>query len=283
MDADLPPDAERSERRIAASVDSGLAGLLGSLLSASRDEPTEVEAPADSQPVWHADQVEVSQAPPQAPPQQALPQASPGGRLSGQPPTASAPNPVPTAPAATTPAPEARPERVRLRQAVEEGRKRRVLNAKQLTIMLEGLSLLRARPGEEGLPPAMLMLDIRITGSLLPSDGLYAIRTQIDKSVRSGDVAVVVPDLGIVLFCGGLFFPGDLEVMGARVRRRALDRPTSFVADEVRVVVAGALSMSGEDPISFINRGVEAFEDSIEYDRQDILIDYGGQPSEFLF
>jgi hypothetical protein len=264
MDDDSSLDAESSGHKpvIAASVDSSLAGLLGSVLATSRAQSV-VEPPA--QP---------------APPAQPVPAAEPEPPATGQPVWQADVVPETITPPARPAGP---PDRMRLRQAVEEGRKRRVLSAKQLTLMLEGLSLLRARPGEEGLPPAMLMLDIRVKGSMLPGDGLYAIRTQIDKSVRSGDVALVVPDLGVLLFCGGLFFPGDLEVMGARIRRRALDRPTSFVADEVRVVVAGALSMSGEDPISFINRGVTAFEDSIEYDRQDILIDYGGQPSEFLF
>jgi hypothetical protein len=155
---------------------------------------------------------------------------------------------------------------------------KRLLTSLQIGLLLEGLSQLRARPGEDGLPPGMLLMDVRGPLGRYHNDNLYSIRAQIDAAVRGGDMALVAPDIGIVLFCGGLFFPGDLEVMGARLRRRALDaNPSVSAADELRIVVAGALSVPGENPTDFIHRGVGAFDRSIETNRQDIVIDYVDQ------
>jgi hypothetical protein len=152
---------------------------------------------------------------------------------------------------------------------------KRLLTSLQIGLLLEGLSQLRARPGEDGLPPGMLLMDVRGPLGRYHNDSLYSIRAQIDAAVRGGDMALVAPDIGIVLFCGGLFFPGDLEVMGARLRRRALDaNPSVSAADELKIVVAGALSAPGEDPAEFILRGVNTFDRSIDSSRQDIAVDY---------
>jgi hypothetical protein len=158
----------------------------------------------------------------------------------------------------------------------------RLLTTLQIGLLLEGLSQLRARPGEDGLPPGMLLMDVKGPLGRYNNDSLYTIRAQIDAAVRAGDMALVTPDIGIVLFCGGLFFPGDLEVMGARIRRRALDaNPAVSSIDELQVIVAGALSSPGEDPSEFIHRGVAAFDQSIDSTRQDIVISYADDRAQF--
>jgi hypothetical protein len=158
----------------------------------------------------------------------------------------------------------------------------RLLTTLQIGLLLEGLSQLRARPGEDGLPPGMLLMDVKGPLGRYNNDSLYTIRAQIDAAVRAGDMALVTPDIGIVLFCGGLFFPGDLEVMGARIRRRALDaNPAVSSIDELQVIVAGALSSPGEDPSEFIHRGVAAFDQSIDSTRQDIVISYADDRVQF--
>jgi hypothetical protein len=267
---------------IAASVDSGLAGLLSMVLASAKpsglaEQPPAEEALAEPRPSEHgpvqpgaSGYGSAEEQEPDRPGSTALPVDQGLFETAELPPP-----PRDTAPIA----PRSEPGGLRrLRQAIEVEPPKRTLNAKQLTALLDGLSRLTTRPGEEGLPPAMLLLDIKVRGSSVSGDGLYAVRSQIDSSVRAGDVALVVPELGVALFCGGLFFPGDLEVMGARVRRRALDRsPTVLTNDEVQVIVAGALCNDGEDPISFLNRAVWTFDESIVSNRQDILIDYGQQ------
>jgi hypothetical protein len=285
MSADAThPNADDHRPAIAASVDSGLAGLLSMVLSSSRDEEASSPAAGPGLADPHTTDTfpaedslfEVSSAHAPAVARQIFDE--PTNELVHPPFDGTAPAWEPPPP------PPTQRQRLepggirRLRQAVDEDVPQRALTAKQLTALLDGLSRLTARPGEEGLPPALLLLDIKVKGSTVASDGLYAVRSQIDNSVRAGDVAMVVPDLGVALFCGGLFFPGDLEVMGARVRRRALDRsPTVLTNDEVQVVVAGALSKEAEDPITFLNRGVWAFDQTIRMNRQDIVIDYGDQ------
>jgi hypothetical protein len=126
------------------------------------------------------------------------------------------------------------------------------------------------------------LMDVKGPLGRYNNDSLYTIRAQIDAAVRAGDMALVTPDIGIVLFCGGLFFPGDLEVMGARIRRRALDaNPAVSSIDELQVIVAGALSSPGEDPSEFIHRGVAAFDQSIDSTRQDIVISYADDRAQF--
>ncbi len=151
----------------------------------------------------------------------------------------------------------------------------RILSPLQVNLLIEGLAQVHARPGEEGLPPGVLLMDVRGPLGRYQNDNLYTIRSQIDGAVRGGDMALVVPDLGIVLFCGGLFFPGDLEVMGSRLRRRALDaNPSVSPADALKVTVAGALAIPGEDAVDFVKRGVAAFDQSIDDSREDIVVDY---------
>ncbi len=151
----------------------------------------------------------------------------------------------------------------------------RILSPLQVNLLIEGLAQVRSRPGEEGLPPGVLLMDVRGPLGRYQNDSLYTIRSQIDGAVRGGDMALVVPDLGIVLFCGGLFFPGDLEVMGSRLRRRALDaNPSVSPADALKVTVAGALAIPGEDAVDFVKRGVAAFDESIDASREDIVVDY---------
>lgn len=151
----------------------------------------------------------------------------------------------------------------------------RILSPLQVNLLIEGLAQVRARPGEEGLPPGVLLMDVRGPLGRYQNDSLYTIRSQIDGAVRGGDMALVVPDLGILLFCGGLFFPGDLEVMGSRLRRRALDaNPSVSPADALKVTVAGALAVLGEDPVDFVKRAVAAFDESIHDSREDIVVDY---------
>jgi hypothetical protein len=333
---------------IAASVDSGLAGLLSSVLAQHRDGETEAEDHSDvtAESLFEDEVAEVTPrdeaprevAPPQvAPPQvappeqdlieeslfvetpeagaqtpvspavamsaevgeeQSTPLARRGGRLGPRLADAVAPNEqtgLPTAQVAaeakaidktqfdsnpvyapdvpfasmTPPAPAAPSAPEVRRQAT------RILSTLQIGLLLEGLSQLRARPGEDGLPPGMLLMDVKGPLGRYNNDSLYTIRAQIDAAVRAGDMALVTPDIGIVLFCGGLFFPGDLEVMGARLRRRALDaNPAVSSLDELQVIVAGALSIPGEDPAAFIHRGVAAFDYSIDSARQDIVISY---------
>ena len=151
----------------------------------------------------------------------------------------------------------------------------RILSPLQINLLIEGLAQVRSRPGEEGLPPGMLLMDVRGPLGRFQTDSLYTIRSQIDGAVRGGDMALVVPDIGIVLFCGGLFFPGDLEVMGSRLRRRALDaNPSALPSDAIRVTVAGALACPADDAIEFVKRGVETFDLAVETEREDIVIDY---------
>jgi hypothetical protein len=252
------------ERTIAASVDAGLAGLLSSVLASSR-----VSVPPAVQPPAVQPQAVQPPADFEAPEQ-----------------VAANPRALPDQTDSEIQLMEERivvdshRNRLRLRHAEEPlpTKPLRALNARQLAMLLEALSALRARPGEEGLPPGMLVLDIRNREGRLQGDSLYGIRSQVDASVRNGDIAAAIPDIGIVLFCGGLFFPGDLEVMGARVRRRALDRsPSVLINEELHLVMAGAMSFLNEDPITFLTRGVSALDESVALRRQDIVIDYGDQ------
>jgi hypothetical protein len=151
----------------------------------------------------------------------------------------------------------------------------RILSPLQINLLIEGLAQLRARPGEEGLPPGLLFLDIRGPLGRFQTDNLYTVRSQIDSAVRGGDMALVVPDVGIALFCGGLFFPGDLEVIGSRLRRKALDANPSIVPTEtIRITVGGALAFPGEDPVDFFKRGIAIFDQAVEEKRDDIVISY---------
>jgi hypothetical protein len=145
----------------------------------------------------------------------------------------------------------------------------------EIQVFLDGLAQVGNRPGEKGLPPGMLMMAIRQPDGSVDSESLVHVRSRIDRAVRAGDIAFVAPGIGIVYFCGGLFFRGDLEFMGERLRRIALDSESAVPEVQLaNIVVAGAMSANLEPPENFVRRGLVTFGNSVAKNRCDVLIDY---------
>jgi hypothetical protein len=294
--------ASFSPPKIAADVSSGLAGMLASLLATSREaEPVAsaeiVEPPAVKVPsaegglavqnppafgVFVASQSRfgIDAAPPvlQDSTAAALPSTDPSFRVQ-----------VEEAPveivAVKPPTPRIAPP-PRLRHAADQhddieyaqqlrGPRRKLTNS-QLDVLLQSLALVKARPGEEGLPPALILISLVGSNLRIAKPLIEATSHQVQQSVRQGDKVLVVEDVGLALGCGGLFFPGDVEVMGSRIRRRALDRLTSVLQGvEFSMVMAGALGLPNEDPVDLANRAVLTLENSVAQGRHDIVVDYG--------
>jgi hypothetical protein len=145
----------------------------------------------------------------------------------------------------------------------------------EIQVFLDGLSQLATRPGELGLPPGMLMMALRNSDGSVDGESLVHVRSRIDSAVRAGDVAFVAPGIGIVYFCGGLFFRGDLEFMGERLRRIALDSDSALPGVQLtNIIVAGAVSAHHETSENLIRRGLVTFGNSVATNRRDVVIDY---------
>lgn len=139
--------------------------------------------------------------------------------------------------------------------------------------LLEGLSRVQARAGEEGLPFAVVHLELSGAG-LGPGTGEVT-RRYVQSIVRDGDVVVRLGDRSVAMMCGGLFFPGDMEVVGERLRAQVYQAcQVLFNVDHLTIVVAGALMAAGEDISKFLTRGASARFHATAHRRTDVLIDY---------
>ncbi len=231
-----------SGQKIAADVSSGLAGLLANLLATSREEPSEPEVP----PV---PEVIPEPAPPRL--RNANYEVEPGiivppSRLND----VFSDSPVP--------------------------RPRRALNEQQLALFDYGLSKVCPRAGEEGLPHAIVLMRLLGADRRFEQALLDATSEQLQHGIRGGDVVLTIEDIGLALFCGGLFFPGDVEVLGSRLRRRTLERLSGILNGiEFSIVMAGALGTPNEPQIDLIHRAVSTLDESLITSRPDIVIDYG--------
>ncbi len=147
------------------------------------------------------------------------------------------------------------------------------LEPQEEELLLEGLSRVRARAGEEGLPFAVVHLELSGAG-LGPGTGEVT-RRYIQSIVRDGDIVVRLDDRSVAMMCGGLFFPGDMEVVGERIRMQLYQScQVLFNVDYLTVVVAGALMAAGEDLREFLTRGASARFHATAHRRTDVLIDY---------
>ena len=147
------------------------------------------------------------------------------------------------------------------------------LEPEEQELLLEGLSQVRARAGEEGLPFAVVHLELS-GGGLGPGTGEVT-RRYIQSIVRDGDVVVRLGDRSVAMMCGGLFFPGDMEVVGERLRAQLYQsRQVLFNVDDLNIVVAGALMAAGEELSEFLTRGASARFHATSHRRTDVLIDY---------
>ena len=147
------------------------------------------------------------------------------------------------------------------------------LEPEEQELLLEGLSQVRARAGEEGLPFAVVHLELS-GGGLGPGTGEVT-RRYIQSIVRDGDVVVRLGDRSVAMMCGGLFFPGDMEVVGERIRAQLYQsRQVLFNVDDLNIVVAGALMAAGEEISEFLTRGASARFHATSHRRTDVLIDY---------
>jgi hypothetical protein len=152
----------------------------------------------------------------------------------------------------------------------------RTLSASQLTTLLRGLNRVEPRPGEEGLPHAVLFLKLTGADPRFELALMEATSQQLQEALRGGDVVELVEQIGIALFCGGLFFPGDVEVLGSRIRRRTLERLAGVLDGiDFSIVMAGALGQPDEDPIDLLHRAVTTHDRSVAEGRHDIMVDYG--------
>lgn len=235
-----------SSPRIAADVSSGLAGLLANLLASQRAELAEPQRTVESEPEVVA---EVSFMIEEEAP---LPVA----RKAAPPP--------------------------RLRHASYEAETpKRTLTSRQLSGLLDGLERVEPRPGEEGLPHAILLMSFSGFDERLEAALIQASAEQIQQTVRKGDIVVIVDDMGLALCCGGLFFPGDVEVMGARIRRRTIERLSGVMQGvEFSMVIAGALGVPNEDWTTMLYRAVTTLDQSVLNGRHDIIVEYGGNTLE---
>jgi hypothetical protein len=150
------------------------------------------------------------------------------------------------------------------------------ISSRELATLLDGMGRLRVRPGEEGLPPAILRFEI--IGPPMSERILTGVSDLVETGVRGGDVVVVTGDRTVVLVCGGLFFPGDLEVLADRVRARIQAKAPVLLRDAFMVVAGGARGSLGEDPLVLIERAERAR--MLAASRRDThaLIDYGLGP-----
>lgn len=147
------------------------------------------------------------------------------------------------------------------------------LEPEEQELLLEGLSRVQARAGEEGLPFAVVHLELSGAG-LGPGTGEVT-RRYIQSIVRDGDVVVRLGDRSVAMMCGGLFFPGDMEVVGERIRTQVYQScQVLFNVDDLTIVVAGALMAAGEDLSEFLTRSASARFHATAHRRTDVLIDY---------
>jgi len=94
-------------------------------------------------------------------------------------------------------------------------------------------------------------------------------------AITDGDVVVRLGDRSVAMMCGGLFFPGDMEVVGERLRAQVYQAcQVLFNVDHLTIVVAGALMAAGEDIGKFLTRGASARFHATAHRRTDVLIDY---------
>jgi hypothetical protein len=152
----------------------------------------------------------------------------------------------------------------------------RQLTQEQLDIMLDALHRVEPRKGEEGLPHAVLLLKLTGADPRFEKVLLEATSQQLHEGMRQGDIVAMVGDLGLAIFVGGLFYPGDIEVLGSRIRRRTLERLTAVLDGvEFSIVMGGALGQPHEDYTDLLYRAVSTHDLSVAENRHDIVVDYG--------
>ncbi len=138
------------------------------------------------------------------------------------------------------------------------------------------LERVRVRPGEEGLPPAVLFF--QIVGPPISNRVLDGFRDLIKGGVRGGDVIETVNDRTIAMACGGLFYPGDLEMIADRIRDRVNEKAPVIMREAFAVLIGGALSARDEDPASVVRRAEWARHEAETTRSARVLIDYGLGP-----
>ena len=147
------------------------------------------------------------------------------------------------------------------------------LDPDELEVLIDGLSRVRCRPGEDGLPFAVIHLTL--IGYGLNAGAGEVTRRYIQSTIRDGDIAVRMGDHAVAVLCGGLFFPGDIEVVGERIRTQVFQaRQVLFNLEELTIVAAGALAAAGEDLADFLRRAGSAHQHAIGTARTDVLVDY---------
>lgn len=162
-----------------------------------------------------------------------------------------------------------------LPQAVQLTVPRVQLAPAQLAVLTDAVSRVRCRPGEDGLPPAVLFFDFRSRTEMMPAASAEAAKRRVQTCVRDGDVAVRFDDGCVALLCGGLFFPGDIEVIGSRVRRLVQEtRQVLFNVDDLEIAVSGALASPAEDVRDFLVRGASARAHVLANGLTDVVVDY---------
>ncbi len=150
------------------------------------------------------------------------------------------------------------------------------LAAEQVARIADALGRVRVRPGEEGLPPAVLFF--HIVGPALTPRLLDGFGELIRAGVRGGDVVESVGDRAIAMACGGLFYPGDLEMIADRIRERVNQKAPVIMRETFAILVGGALSAADEDPASLIERADRARAYAAQMNSPQVLIDYGLGP-----
>lgn len=143
----------------------------------------------------------------------------------------------------------------------------------QMAAVVEALSRLRVRPGEEGLPPAVLFF--QIVGPPMSSRVLGGFSDLIKAGVRGGDVVEPINDRTLVMVCGGLFFPGDLEMIADRIRDRVNAKAPVMMKEAFAVLVGGALCGRDEAIPRVIGRAERARIEAESTRSSRVLIDYG--------
>lgn len=150
------------------------------------------------------------------------------------------------------------------------------LTTEQVARISEALARVRVRPGEEGLPPAVLFF--HIVGPALTPRLLDGFGELIRAGVRGGDVVESVGDRAIAMACGGLFYPGDLEMIADRIRERVNHKAPVIMRETFAILVGGALSAADEDPVDLIERADRARAYAAQVNSPHVLIDYGLGP-----
>jgi hypothetical protein len=150
------------------------------------------------------------------------------------------------------------------------------VTASELTLLAQAMDDLRVRPGEEGLPPAVIFF--QIIGPMLSNRVLEGFRDLIKGGVRGGDVVVSVNDRTIAMVCGGLFYPGDLEMIADRIRDRVNAKAPVIIQEAFAILIGGALSHADESQPSVIGRAERSRRQAEATRTGRVLIDYGMGP-----